>query len=83
MQYDILSNTVVMLAAPDQPHDHQGKQPIHLQPFCTQTTILFSPLVQYSIHYMSYSTLDYKIDLCSMVLANYRLIEELSTLKLG
>lgn len=27
--------------APRQPQDHEGKQRIHLQPFCTHTTILF------------------------------------------
>ena len=26
---------------PLQPHDQEGKQPIYLQPLCTQTTILF------------------------------------------
>ena len=29
-------------AAPHQPHDHEVKQPIHVQPFCTCTNIAFS-----------------------------------------
>ena len=49
------------MAAPRQPHNHEGKHLIPLQPFCTQTTILFSLSVQYSINYMRYSTLYYKI----------------------
>ena len=41
MQYDPL----VMLGSGShsshQPRDHEGKQPEHSQPFCTQATILF------------------------------------------
>lgn len=28
------------VTAPSQPHRHEGKRPIHLNPFCTQTIIL-------------------------------------------
>ena len=36
MGYDTLGR-----AAPSRPHDHKDQQLIHVQPFCTQTTILF------------------------------------------
>ena len=54
----ILSRDV---AGSSEPHNHHGKQPILWEPFCTHTTILFFSFSTYSISYMRYSILDYKL----------------------
>ena len=44
-------------AAPSQPHNHEGKQPIYLKTY----NHCFSLSIEYTINYMRYSTLYYKI----------------------
>lgn len=41
-------------------YDHNGNQPIDLQPFWTHATFQFALSVQFSINFMKYSTFYYK-----------------------
>ena len=59
MWYDTLM-MVLEEAAPSQPHHHEGKQPTQLQALCTEPPC-FSLSVRYSINYIRYSTLYYKM----------------------
>ena len=57
IQYAVSWYWVAGEAAVPSATSSQGKQPIYLQPFYAQTAFLFLTSVQYSINYMSYSTL--------------------------
>ena len=66
------SNLWQQATAPSQPCSHKSKQPIYVWSLCTQKPFYFSPLIQYSISYMRYLTLYYKIgfvlgDFCPVV----------------
>lgn len=58
--------------APHQPHNHEGKQLVHLHPFCTHTTILFLTVNRYSLNYVSSAALYCKIGFMSVFWARVK-----------